>query len=281
MKKKKNDDYIDFTGIGIHIFLILVSMTCIFPLLWMVSSSFKTQSTVFKDWNLWPSTFHFTNYVEAWTEGNFGTYFINSIFYTIVVIVGIVLFASMAAFAFSRLKFPGKDIIFYIFLGTMMIPVPGAFIAIFVILNKMGLINTQLGYILPQINSGLPFAIYLLKTFFDKIPSELEDMARIDGCNKWQIYWHVALPLAKSAIAVIVIFNALAVWNEFLLAKLILSDPKLMPLQVGLLKFQGERITEYPQLMAGMTITVIPIVATYLCMQKFIIKGITAGAVKG
>jgi ABC-type glycerol-3-phosphate transport system permease component len=268
------------TRLGVHLFLICVSISCLFPLLWMLSCSFKTQETIFSDWSLWPSKFHFQNYVEAWKGGVFSAYFLNSVFYTVVVIIGIVFFSSMAAYAFSRLEFYGKNFLFYLFIGTMMIPIPGAFVAIYVVVNKLGLMHDVWGYILPQINGGIPFAIFMLKTFFDKMPKDLEDSARIDGCNKWQIYWHVALPLAKSAIAVIVIFNALAVWNEYLLAKLILSDSQ-MPLQVGLLKFQGERITEYPQLMAGMTITMIPIIIVYLLMQKYIIKGITAGAIKG
>lgn len=280
MGRNVNQDYF-MTRIGIHAILIFVSITCIFPLLWMISSSFKTQDTIFSDMSLIPQTFRIENYAEAWKDGNFGKYFINSIFYTSVIITGLVAFSSLAAFAFSKLEFPCRNALFYMFIGVMMIPIPGAFVAIFVILNKLGLVNTRLGYILPQINYDIPFAIYMLKTFFDKIPKELEDYARIDGCSKWHIYWHVALPLAKPAIAVIVIFNALATWNEFLLAKLVLSNPDIMPLQVGLLKFQGERLSEYPQLMAGMTITILPIIVFYLCMHRYIIKGIMAGAVKG
>lgn len=278
---KNNNLEIMLTRIGIHAVMILVALTCLFPLLWMVSSSFKTQDTIFTDMSLWPSSFCFQNYVEAWNSGHFSIYFLNSIKYTIIVNFFLVLFASMAAFSFSCLDFPGKNILFYLFIGVMMIPIPGAFVAIFVILKKMHLVDTQMGYILPQINSGLPFAIYMLKTFFDKMPAELENSARIDGCNKFQVYWHIALPLAKSAIAVIVIFNSLSVWNEFLLAKLILSDSSLMPLQIGLMTFQGERVSEYPQLMAGMTITIIPIILFYLFMHRFIIKGIAAGAIKG
>lgn len=280
MRRNIDHDVI-LTRIGIHTILMIVAITCLFPLIWMVVSSFKTQDTIFDMTSFFPSDFRFENYSEAWRGGNFGQYFANSIIYTSFTIFGIVAFSSLAAFAFSRLEFPGKDFLFYMFIGVMMIPIPGAFVAIYVILNKLGLVDTRLGYVLPQINAGLPLGIYMLKTFFDKIPKELEDSAKIDGCNKWQIYWHVALPLTKSAIAVIIIFNALSAWNEFLLAKLILSSPDKMPLQVGLLKFQGEVLSEYPQLMAGMTITIIPIILFYICMHKYIIKGIMAGAVKG
>ena len=146
---------------------------------------------------------------------------------------------------------------------------------------KLHLVDTRLGYILPQINGGLALGIFLLKTFFDKLPQDLEDAARIDGWNKFQVYRHVAMPLAKPAVAVLAVFNALAVWNEYLLAMLVLSDRKLMPLQRGLMVFQGSpHITEYPLLMAGIAISIIPILTLYFVMQRYIVAGITAGALK-
>ena len=123
--------------------------------------------------------------------------------------------------------------------------------------------------------------VFLLKTFFDKTPHALEDAARIDGCSKLGIWWHVALPLAKPVLAVVIVFNALNVWNEYLLALIIFDSRHLMPLQVALTTFQGEFITQYPLLMAGLTITAIPIILTYIFMQKYIIKGVTQGAVVG
>ena len=268
-------------GFFVHVTLILVSITCIFPLVWMFSSSLKTQQTVFQNMSLWPAHFNWHNYIIAWTKGGFGIYFLNSIFYTVTVVTGLILIASLAAYAFSRLEFPGKNIIFYVFLAAMMIPIPGAFVALYVLLVKLGLVNTRLGYILPQINIGLSLAIYILKTFFDEIPKDIEESAKVDGCSKLGLWWHIALPIAKPAIAVIVIFNSLAVWNEYILAMIILQDKAKMPLQRGLMIFQGAHFTEYPLLMAGITITVIPILLVYLFMQKYIIQGITAGAVKG
>jgi len=264
-----------------HFFLILVSLSCIFPLVWMLSSALKTQATVFSDMSLFPAHPHWENFYLAWTKGGFGIYFFNSILYAVAVVVGVVFIASMAAYAFARLEFPGKNIFFYMFLATLMIPLPGAFIALYVLLMKLHLVNTRIGYILIQINGGLALGIFLLKTFFEKMPRDLEDAARIDGCGKFSIYWRVALPLAKPAIAVVVIFNALTVWNEYLLAMLLLSSKSLMPLQRGLMVFQGAHVTQYPLLMAGITITVIPIVLMYIVMQKYIISGITAGAVTG
>jgi multiple sugar transport system permease protein/raffinose/stachyose/melibiose transport system permease protein len=261
--------------------MLTVAVTCIFPLLWMISSSLKTQETIFKDMSLIPKVFHFENYYRAWVEGGFGRYFLNSVAYTVIVVIGIIIISSMAAYAFSRLKFPGKNILFFMFIAAMMIPIQGSFVALYVLLNKLHLRNTSLGYILCMINVGLSTSIFLLKTFFDKMPKELEDAARIDGCSKLGIWWHVALPLAKPVLAVVVVLNALNVWNEFILALIIFDSRPLMPLQVALMAFQGEFVTQYPLLMAGLTIAVLPIIGLYLLMQKYIIKGVTQGAVVG
>jgi len=265
----------------IHLFLLTVVVSCLFPLIWMVGSSLKTQQTIFKDTSLIPKQMHWENYYLAWKQGGFGRYFLNSLFYTVSVVLGIVLVSSLAAYAFSRFNFFGKNLIFYMFMAAMMIPIPGSFVPLYVLLNKLHLRNTQLGYILCMINVGLSTSIFLLKTFFDKTPKELEDAARIDGCSKWGIWWHVALPLAKPVLAVVVVFNALNVWNEYVLALIIFDNRNLMPLQVALTTFQGEFITQYPLLMAGLTITAIPIILIYLLMQKYIVKGVTQGALVG
>lgn len=265
----------------IHLFLLTVAITCLFPLLWMVSSSLKTQEMIFKDMSLIPREWHFQNYILAWKEGGFARYALNSIIYTALVVIGIIIIASLAAYAFSRFKFPGRNLLFFMFMAAMMIPVPGSFVPLYVLLTKLHLRNTALGYVLCMINVGLSTSIFLLKTFFDKLPRELEDAARIDGCTKLGLWWHVALPLAKPVLAVVVVFNALNVWNEYVLALIIFDSKNLMPLQRALMVFQGEFLTNYPLLMAGLTITALPIIIVYLLMQKYIVKGVTAGAIFG
>jgi multiple sugar transport system permease protein/raffinose/stachyose/melibiose transport system permease protein len=247
----------------------------------MVSSSLKTQETVFSDMSVIPHHPHWENYYLAWKEGGFGRHFLNSVIYTTSTVMGIVIIASLAAYAFSRFKFPGKNILFYMFIIAMMIPIPGSFVPLYVLLNRLHLRNTQIGYILCMINVGLSTSIFLLKTFFDKMPKELEEAARIDGCSKLGLWWHVALPLAKPVLAVVIVLNALNVWNEFILALIIFDSRQLMPLMVALKTFEGEFITQYPLLMAGLTIAAVPIILVYMFMQKYIIKGVTAGAVVG
>jgi len=267
--------------LGTHSFLILIALTCIFPLVWTFASALKTQETIFTNMSLFPRNPQWINFLKAWIDGKFGIYFLNTVFYTVTVVGGIVIMSSLAAFAFSKLKFFGRQFFFLLLLSTMMIPIPASFVPLFVLMNKLHWVNTRTGYILPQINTGLALGIFLIKTFFDKTPTELEDSARIDGCSKFGIYWHIALPLAKSAVAVVIIFNTLTVWNEFFWANLIFNDYRLMPLQRGLMEFYGPHFTDYPLLMAAIIITVLPVIVLYLVLQRNIISGIAAGAIKG
>lgn len=271
-----------------HTLCMPIALSCLFPLAWMVSSSLKTQQTVFTDFSPIPSPAHVGNYLLAWTKGRFGTYFLNSLGYSFMTVVGVLVLSSLAAYAFSRFQFKGSGLLHKLLLSTMLVPIPGAFVALYILLTQFGLIDQgygtigpRLGYILPQINGALPFGIFILKPFFDAIPKELEESAKVDGCGVFGVFWHIMLPLAKPALAVVALSTTLAAWNEFLLAYLVFSRHELMPLQRGLLAFQGAHLTDYPLLMAGMVITILPVVVIYLIMQRYIIQGITAGALKG
>src|SRR5205085_1027705 len=153
-------------------------------------------------------------YAYVWSKGNFQTYFANSLFYTACTLLGVIFISSMAAFAFAQANFKGSKVLFYFFVASMMIPIPGAFIPLYVLLIKLGLANTRLGLILPYINSGLALSIFILKGFFEEIPKEMNEAATIDGCGTFGIYWHIYLPLARPAIMAVCIFTALNVWNE-------------------------------------------------------------------
>ena len=273
---------------GCHTLCLPVAVSCLFPLGWMISSSLKTQQTVFTDFSLLPMPAHVESYVLAWTKGRFGLYFLNSLGYTTAIVLGVVVFSSLAAYAFSRFRFRGEGVLHKLLLLTMLMPVPAAVVAIYILLTRFGLIDQgvgeilpRLGYILPQINGALPFGIFILKPFFDAIPKELEESAKVDGCGVLGVFWHIMLPLAKPALAVIALTTTLSAWNEFTLAYVVFSRHELMPLQRGLLAFQGAHLTDYPLLMAGMVITVLPLVLVYLLLQRYMIEGITRGALKG
>ncbi len=293
----------------LHTFLLGVAVSCIFPFMWMINVSLKTSAEFEKDSGLaFADKINLQNYKTilfkekyetnkenslidnikyAFTyvrqninDATFLRYFLNSVFYTLITVFFIVLISSLAAYSFSRLHFPGKNIIFYMFLAAMMIPLPAGFVPVYVLLNKLGLVNPG-GYVLAMTNMGLSLSIYILKTFFDQLPHDLEDAARIDGCNKLQIWRHVLLPLVWPALAVVIIFNSLNVWNEFVFASLIFTDSTLMPLQVGLMEFADSMVTQHTLIMAALTIAALPIMLLYLKMQKQFIKGITAGAMVG
>ncbi|MFA7073867.1 MAG: carbohydrate ABC transporter permease [Endomicrobiaceae bacterium] len=264
-----------------HAILLVVAVTCIFPVFWMLSSSLKTQEEIFTKMTLFPEVWQWGNYVDAFIKAEFGMYFLNSVIYTVVGVSAIVLITSMAAYGFARLEFWGKNFLFYLLISTLLIPIPGVFVPLYLLLKKLALLDTRTGLLLCYISGALAFGLFLLRSFFEDLPKEIEEAALIDGCSRFGIYWRIALPLAKPAIATLVILQCLAIWNEFLLALVVLQDKAKMPIQRGLMVFQGTFITDYPLLMAGLTIATIPIVIIYLLMQKHIVKGIAAGALKG
>ncbi|MBN1824228.1 MAG: carbohydrate ABC transporter permease [Endomicrobiales bacterium] len=264
-----------------HVILLIIAFSCIFPVFWMLSSSLKSQGEIFTQMNILPQHWNFSNYAEVWTKAEFAKYFINSVIYTVFGVFGVVFLSSLAAYGFARLEIPGKNIMFLILVSTLLLPIPGVFVPLYLLLNKLHLLDTRLGLILCYINGGLAFGIFLLRSFFEELPKEIEDAALIDGASRFGIYWRIALPLARPAIATLVIFNSLTIWNEFLLALVVLQDKAKMPIQRGLMVFQGTHMTDYPLLMAGLTIATIPVLVVYLMMQKHIVKGIAAGALKG
>jgi ABC-type glycerol-3-phosphate transport system permease component len=265
----------------LHAGLIVWGITAVLPLIWMFSASLQTDQEIYKGIKLIPNTLNFSNYVQAWTKANFSTFFSNSVFYTVSVVVGTIIISSMASYAFARLNFPAKNVFYIGLLIFLFIPIPGEFIPLYVLLVKLKLIDTRLGYILPLIQSSLASSIFIMRSFFEDLPREIEESAKIDGASLWQIFWHIAMPLAKPAIATIVIFTALGVWNEFTLALIVFSNRDLMPLQVGINSFQGTFFSRYSLMMAATSIATIPAIIVYAIFQKNIIKGIMAGATKG
>jgi multiple sugar transport system permease protein/raffinose/stachyose/melibiose transport system permease protein len=264
-----------------HFILIVIAVTCLFPVFWMLSSSLKTQEEIFTKMSLLPSAWQWSNYIVAWTKSQFGMYFFNSAIYTVFGVLGVVFISSLAAYGFARLDFWGKNAFFYLLISSLLIPIPGVFVPLYLLLKKLGLLDTRIGLILCYVSGGLAFGIFLLRSFFEELPKEIEEAALIDGASRFGIYWRIALPLARPAIATLVIFNCLSIWNEFLLALVVLQDKTKMPIQRGLMVFQGTHITDYPLLMSGLTIATIPVLIVYLLMQKHIVKGIAAGALKG
>ena len=265
----------------LHVGLLAIGAACVVPLVWTLSASLQTDQQIYSGLHLVPQGLHWENFAKAWHEAKFSTYTWNTVFYTTAVTLGTLALSSAAGYAFARLRFPGRRLIFYSLLAFLAFPIPGAFIPLYVLLVQLHLVNTPLGYILPMINANLPVGIFLFRGFFAQIPASIEEAALIDGSSRFQIFWRMALPLARPAIGTVAILTALSVWNEFLLALVVFSDQSKMPLQVGLMTFQGTFFSRYSLMMAATTITMGPALLLYAFFQKSIIKGVMAGAVRG
>jgi len=258
-----------------------VSVVMVAPLIWTVISSLKTNREFFTSpWSL-PAEFRIENFATAWTEGRLGTYAFNSVWITTVSVVAIVVLSSMAAFAFARLEFRGRDKIFAIFLVGLIIPIQGVLVPLFLMLKEVGLLYTYPGLVLSYVAWGLPLAIYVMRAFFLSLPRDLEDAARIDGCGLLGIYWRILMPIAKPAVATVAVFSALGVWNELLLVQLFISEDTMRTLPRGLLAFSYQHQTRYDLTFAAVTMIALPMVALYAVFQRWFIDGLTAGALKG
>jgi multiple sugar transport system permease protein len=260
--------------------LTVFGISMLFPFLWMLSTSLKEPSQVFAaSLNIWPHPAIFQNYVDAWNSIPFGRFYVNSLFIAVCVTVGQVVTSSMAAYAFSRLKFPGRDNIFFAYLATMMIPGMVTTIPVFILMKKLAWLDTYRALILPAIFTA--YGTFMLRQFFMTLPSELEDAAKIDGCSLWRIYWQIILPLCKPALATLATFTFLGNWQSFIWPLIVTSTEEMKTLPVGLSYFQDMYGTNWTLLMAGSVIVLVPALIVFIFNQRFITKGIALSGLKG
>jgi multiple sugar transport system permease protein len=268
-----------------HIIIIAVGILMLYPLLWMVSSSFKDNLDIFKGTSFFPKEIILDNYIKGWngiSGYTFGNFYKNSLFICIVAIIGNVISCSMAAYAFSRLDFAFKKVLFAIMLITLMLPFHVTVIPQYIMFNKLEWINTFLPLTLPKFLATDGFFIFLMVQFMRTIPLELEEAAKMDGCGPIRIYWKLIMPLSLPALITTMIFTFIWTWNDFFSQLLYLSDIKLHTVAVGLRMFvdsMGE--SSWGSLFAMSTVSLIPLFAVFIFFQKYLIEGITAGGVKG
>jgi ABC-type glycerol-3-phosphate transport system permease component len=265
---------------GTYVVLILLALVTIFPLVWMLSTSIKEQQDVFSG-SLLPATLNFSTYPQVWTDMDFPSHFLNSLFVTTMTVAIVVAASTLAGYAFARFDFPGRDLIFYAFLAALIIPGQVILIPMFIFLKQIGLLNTLPGLSGSYLGGSLPFAIFLLRAFFKTLPGELADAAKIDGCSDLGVFLRIFLPLARPGIATVVIFQCVGTWNEFLFATTFISSPELKTLQSALYLVVGRYSTDWTLLSAALTMAIAPVVAVYLLLQRQFVKGLTAGAIKG
>lgn len=264
----------------IYLLLILGSVLMLLPFAWMISTSLKPPNEVMLMPPKWiPSVIQWDNYKEAWGMAPFARYTLNSLIVTVFTTIGELITTILAAYAFSRISFYGRDVIFAVLLGTMMVPGEVLLIPNFVTLSNLGWIDQYEALIVPWLASI--FAVFLLRQFFLGIPKELSYAAKIDGCSDFRFLWSIMVPLAKPALITIALLKAIGSWNAFLWPLIVTNSKEMRTLPVGLTSFSTEAGTIYELLMAASTMIILPMIILYLILQKYIIEGISRAGIKG
>ena len=264
----------------LHVIIYALALATIAPFIWMLLTSVKDIGDIFVYPPKWlPSKFHFENYARAFQAAPFGRYYLNSLIVACTVTLGQLITCSMAAYAFARLQFKGRDVLFYIFLGTMMIPYQVTMIPSFMVLYWLGWVDSYQAMIVPGLASA--FGTFLLRQFFLTIPKELEEAAYIDGCGKFRVLWQIIIPLSKPALATLAIFTFMGTFNDFIWALIVVNSDHLRTVQLGLAIFRDRYITDWDLLMAGSVMATLPILIIFFFAQKYFIKGITLSGIKG
>lgn len=269
-------------GSRIVFWTLMVSLAVLYgaPLGWMVMSSFKTNREIFRTPLALPETIDFGVWVEAWNIGNLGRYMVNSVVVTSASVLGIIVMAALAAYAFSRFEFAGSKVLLAMFALGLLMPLQSYFIAQNALFEFLHIKNTRVALIIPYIGMGLPLAVYLLKAYLDGIPRGLFDAARVDGAGDLRMFGVIVMPLLRPGIATVAIFSALSAWNEFLLAFLYVTNDNLKTIPTGLLAFTSRYMTNYQLLFSALTIVTIPMVVVYIAFHRQIVAGITEGSLK-
>ncbi|WP_082571179.1 carbohydrate ABC transporter permease [Agromyces sp. Root1464] len=264
----------------VHLLLAGGAILMVFPFVWQTLTAFKTfQDSVQVPPVVIPDPWVFTNFAEVFDSMPFGQMFLNSLLLTVGRTVGQVVLCTMAGYAFARIPFRGRNVVFVLFLSVLMVPSQLYLLPQYEIIQSLGWLNTLQALIVPGIFSA--FGTFLMRQFFMSMPSELEEAARIDGANPWQTFWRVMVPLAKPGIIALTVFTVLWSWNDLLWPLVVTTDPEKMPLSVGLSQLVGLHGTDYPVLMAGALLATLPMLITFMILQKQFIQGIAFSGTKG
>jgi ABC-type glycerol-3-phosphate transport system permease component len=268
-----------------YIVLALFAALTLYPLLLVVSTAIKNPSDFTVDPFALFSSVRLENISDAWTVGEFGRYFWNTVVITMPTVLGVVALSTMAGYALARLEFPGRNPILYAFMLGLMIPFTSVMIPLFYQLRDMGLLGSLLAVILAGIGGaagyGVPLGVFLMRAFFQDLPHELAEAARVDGASEWQVFRKVMLPLAGPGIAVLSILVFFQSWNQFLMPFLFVPGQENRPLASGLYLFATGRTQDYQLIAAGSLIMIVPVLIVFILFQRQFVRGVTAGALKG
>ncbi len=278
MKKKKSSAVL--RRVLLYIVLILIAIIMVVPFLWMLSTSLKTQYDAVKIPPVWiPDPPQWENYVKLFTEQPMFQFMLNTIKIVFFVVLGQLFFSSLAAYSFARISFKGRNVVFFFYIATLMVPGQVTMIPTYLMFAKAGLTDNHLALILPAFFSA--FGVFLLRQFFMSLPRELEEAAEIDGCNPFMTYWRIMLPLVVPAMLTLGVFTLMNTWNDYMGPLIYLSSPEKYTMTLGIAYFKGVYTTQWNLVMAGSIVSVVPILIAYLCAQKYFIEGIAFSGVKG
>lgn len=284
LKLKKSGGSVGNFSIGrilIHCVLLLWASTTIFPLIWVFNNSFKQKTIILKDSFSLAVEPTMANYVTAFGRMNIGKGYINSLIISGTVVMGVVFFGGLASYVLARYQFKGKTLIYGMVIAALLFPAFATIMPVFMLFARVNLLNRYITVILPQIAGNLAFAVTILVGFMASIPLELEEAAVVEGCGPWQIFSRIVVPISKPSFATVAIFTFLWSYNDLFMQKILIRKPDLKPICAILDTIRSQYGTDYGLMSASVILVVVPILIVYLFLQKYIIKGLTAGAVKG
>ena len=267
-------------SLPVNLLLALIVLIILGPIIWILINSFKSTGDFLQSSFTLPRVWHFENYVKAWKSG-LGSYFLNSIWISLVSVTGIVFISSLAAYGLTRFHFKFNNVLFMMILCGMSLSIESSFVPLFKFYQAVHLYNTRTGVILLYIAFRIPITVFLMRSYFLSFSRDIEEAAMIDGCNSFMIYWRIILPIGKPILASSALVNLIYTWNEFMTALIFLEDKGRMTIPVGLNALKGEMLQEWNIQLAAVVIASIPLVLLFLCMQQTFISGMSTGSVKG
>ena len=261
--------------------LLFLFTNFVVPLGWMGISALKSSREISVSPLSLPSELAWDNIARAWTVGRFSDYLLNSVIYGAATVIGVVVLSCLAGYALARRPdLPAMPIVFALFLLGIMLPFQALMIPLYYLANDLGILGTRAAMILPGIALGLPFGVFLMRAFFQDLPQDLIDAAKLDGCGEFEAFWRVVLPLAMPGVATVTVFQFMETWNAFLLPLIMLQAEDLRPVSLGLMFFTGRYTADRGLIAAGILLSSLPILLLYLGLQRYFIRGITSGAIK-
>jgi len=262
-------------------FLLVVSAFAVLPLLVTWLTALKTNEQVVFDPFAFPNPIALENLVQAWERARFSVYFQNSVIISVASVIGTVIVASLAGYAFGRLSFPGKQILLVVFLLGLTIPIGTIIIPLYLVMRDFRLLDSYWSVVVAHIAIGVPVFTFIMRGFFKGLPVELDDAARVDGCSELRVFWNVMLPLARPGLLTVALLQFLWSWNALLLPLVFLTKNSLRTMPVGLLLFQGRSSVQWELISAGVLLMSLPVVGLFLVFQRNFVRGLTSGSVKG